>query len=177
MGNYVTYGCSGSSAKYQIPTPYYPNASIWGYCPENWSSFGSYCYQLNKTAVAWPDAEKTCKSTGGHLTSILSATEGTFINKHLLQSINNAWIGLNDRDNEHTFVWSDGMPLLVVSWWRNQPNDFDGQQNCVYINRGQGRWNDLGCGRKFPFVCKRPKIPYPSTAPPSLPSGMLVTRV
>ena len=113
--------------------------------------------------MTWPDAEKACKNAGGHLASILSAAEGTFITKHVLNSINNAWIGLNDRDNEHTFVWSDGSPVLVVSWWRFQPNDFDGQQNCVYINRQQGRWNDLSCGSRYPSVCKRPKSKVPNT--------------
>ena len=54
--------------------------------------------------MAWPDAEKACKSAGGHLTRILSAAEGTFITRHVLNNINNSWIGLNDRDKEHAFV-------------------------------------------------------------------------
>lgn len=108
--------------------------------------------------MTWPDADKACRSAGGDLTSIVSAAESTFITRHVMNGgSDNAWIGLNDRDNEHTFVWTDGSPVLVVSWGQNQPNDFDGQKNCVYINRQQGRWSDESCGRKLPSVCKRPK--------------------
>ena len=108
--------------------------------------------------MTWPDAKKACTRAGGHLTSILSTAESAFITDRVLQKIDNAWIGLNDRDNEHTFVWSDASPVLIVSWWRFQPNDFDGQENCVFINRTVGgQWEDASCGSKRPFVCKRPK--------------------
>ena len=109
--------------------------------------------------MTWPNAEKACVSAGGHLASILSVKESDFITNHVLNGTryNISWIGLNDRDNEHTFVWSDGSPVLIVSWSRHQPSDFDGQQNCVTVNHTHGHWNDLSCGSRRPFVCKRPK--------------------
>ena len=126
-----------------------------------------YCYQANATAVSWPEAEMFCAglfpNQSSHLTSIVSVRESTFITTKVLPRYKlwggnrNVWIGLNDRVIEHTYVWTDGLPVLITSWWRNQPNDYDGTQNCVYLNSAQGRWNDLGCQNKRPFVCKMKK--------------------
>jgi hypothetical protein len=166
----LSYICKSPRPGYVIPRPHHPEVTIWGYCPRHWKEFGSYCYQANHTNMTWPDAEKECMSAGGHLASILNANESVFITNRVLNSSshNISWIGLNDRENEHAFVWSDGSPVLVVSWQNNQPSDFDGQQNCVTINRTNGGWKDLSCGSRRPFVCKRPKISYPSKSPPTL---------
>ena len=106
----------------------------------------------------WLDAEKTCINLGGHLTSIVTAAESTFLTKLLSSGIGTIWIGLNDRENEHTFMWTDGSPVLMSSWAKNEPSDYDGQQNCVYMSKWQNSlWTDTSCGYKHPFVCKMPK--------------------
>ncbi len=49
-------------------------------CPSGWQEFEGHCYLLVKVVgVTWAGAEKDCKDKGGHLTSIHSAAESSFI--------------------------------------------------------------------------------------------------
>ena len=127
-------------------------------------SIGGWCYLANSTRLNWIAAERYCVSVGAHLTSLLTNEEATAVVNRIIKKTNgtgnNVWIGLNDRENEHSYVWTDGMPVLITSWYQNQPSDYGGEQNCVYLNTGQGRWNDQYCTVKYPFVCKRNKSEY-----------------
>eukprot|EP00118_Oscarella_pearsei_P022672 m.264678 g.264678 ORF g.264678 m.264678 type:complete len:1411 (+) comp40476_c0_seq1:1691-5923(+) len=159
-----------------VRRPSLPNLPIWGTCPPGWMSLldDPYCYIANKTVLSWPQAEMFCAglfpNQSSHLASIVNTRESTFIATKVMPHFGfsgrnkNVWIGLNDRQIEHTYMWTDGLPVLVTSWWRGQPNDYEGTQNCVYMNSDQGRWNDLGCQNKRPFVCKMQK--YPGPPPP-----------
>jgi hypothetical protein len=49
-------------------------------CPSGGQEFEGHCYFLVKVVgVTWAGAEKDCKDKGGHLTSIHSAAESSFI--------------------------------------------------------------------------------------------------
>ena len=56
------------------------------------------------------------------------------------------WIGLNDLDNEGTFVWADGTNSSYRNWEAGQPNNLEsnGDQDCVHSWVTQ-EWNDLWC--------------------------------
>ena len=56
----------------------------------------------------------------------------------------NCWIGLNDIDNEGTFVWADGSGSTFRFWASGQPNDDQDNQDCVETY-GDVSWNDLPC--------------------------------
>jgi hypothetical protein len=48
-------------------------------CPGGWNLFNGRCYLLVRNATTWADAEKDCYNKGGHLASIHSEDENTFI--------------------------------------------------------------------------------------------------
>jgi hypothetical protein len=49
-------------------------------CRSGWQEFEGHCYLLVKVVgVTWAGAEKDCKDKGGHLTSIHSDAESSFI--------------------------------------------------------------------------------------------------
>ena len=54
------------------------------------------------------------------------------------------WIGLNDIDNENTFVWADGSSSTYRKWNSGEPNDSGGNEDCVHIF-GTEYWNDIPC--------------------------------
>src|SRR5688572_1321022 len=59
----------------------------------------------------WDAARLDAIARGGHLATILSAEENTFLFNHrgtAHGSTASAWIGLNDLDAEGTFVWVTG---------------------------------------------------------------------
>ena len=60
-------------------------------CPSSWQEFESNCYLVVENYWTWDEAEKDCSLKGGHLASIHSAAERSFIN-NLLPS-NHLWIG------------------------------------------------------------------------------------
>ena len=67
------------------------------------------------------------------------------------------WIGLNDRQNESLFVWSDGTPYnrsVYSNWYPNEPNDRAGE-DCVELHLST--WNDNGCKKEFGYICERPR--------------------
>ena len=102
----------------------------------------------------WEDADSYCQDTfGTHLASIHSSSyldditgDGTFWDSH-----SNVWIGLNDVDSEHDFVWVDG----TLFDYTNGMTDSDSTtENCVRITSSAGGWDDIACTRTFTgFIC------------------------
>ena len=103
-------------------------------------------------AQVWTDASEICALFGYHLVTIDDATENSTV--AALVGSSTAWIGINDRDTEGTFVWEDGSKVTYTSWNSGEPNDYNGE-DCTHINYSvSGGWNDYPCGYTQPFVCE-----------------------
>ena len=48
-------------------------------CESGWKMFGNNCYQVSTDRNSFDGAEASCRSNGGHLTSIHSQEELNFI--------------------------------------------------------------------------------------------------
>uniref|UniRef100_A0A8C9ZTB6 C-type lectin domain-containing protein n=1 Tax=Sander lucioperca TaxID=283035 RepID=A0A8C9ZTB6_SANLU len=120
-----------------------------GNCPMFWFSFNGRCYKYVATRLTWADAELHCVSQGGNLVSIHSLEEENFI-KSLIKNFDHAqgftWIGLSDIHKEgNTWFWSDGSVVDYSFWNAGEPNNSNGNENCVCKGSGTKlRWND-GC--------------------------------
>ncbi len=71
-------------------------------CPSGWQLFEGRCYLLVESSATWADAEKDCNYKGGHLASVHSDDENSFI-----QSLNSSaylWIGGTDAAVEVGFT-------------------------------------------------------------------------
>ena len=66
-----------------------------------------------------------------------------------------AWIGLNDINTEGAFQWNNGAHVTYTKWASNQPNNENDYQNCVCMRDGDGRWDDVICGKYLPFICEK----------------------
>ena len=104
---------------------------------------------------SWENAENTCQSYGGHLTSITNQSEQTFIYNTINQYKNeHFWVGYNDRANESNFVWTDGSnPSAYKNWRWGEPNDFK-NEDCTELLYSDGKWNDDACKKEYSFICK-----------------------
>lgn len=73
------------------------------------------------------------------------------------------WIGLNDREDEGIFKWSDDTSVNYSHWSPGEPNNSNGE-DCVSPRNYAGNdfdrqeWNDLGCGNEKPYFCRKPLI-------------------
>ena len=134
-------------------------------CPLNWRGFGDYCYQFNihgAHAKSWLDAEKACMShnSGTELVSISAGAEQDFLLKYLKDMrIPQIWIGLNDRKQEGTYVWTDKSSLTYKNWAPKQPSNgfFGTYADCARMDADNqnGTWSMAMCRNKFGYVCKR----------------------
>jgi hypothetical protein len=124
-------------------------------------TFGSSCYEVFSEALAWVDAEARCVAWGGHLASVESGPEDTFLafwpGVLGLTPANGSgvWIGGTDAAQDGVFVWADGSPVLTNGWAPGQPNDGAGVDCIEKRNDGTDLWYDQRCTDGRPFICER----------------------
>ena len=129
-------------------------------CPAEWSVFSGACYRAFTPQLSWLDAEAACGSavSGGHLVSIASAAENSFVSS-LAQ--------LDGGDFYHVGLfwpqgsaagaarWTDGSQVTFTAWYTSQPNE----------NRAAGmvgtnlmpnlqQWNDMRVGTSHGYICE-----------------------
>lgn len=105
----------------------------------------------------WDEARALCVERGGDLASVTTEDEyQAFLRATLGLQWTSWWLGLSDRDHEGTFVWADGEAVTFTRWGDGEPNDAGGREDCGQLVPWNGRWNDLDCARRLPFVCDEP---------------------
>ncbi|XP_071161958.1 type-2 ice-structuring protein-like isoform X2 [Mytilus edulis] len=128
-------------------------------CPETIAFFRGSKYIFSCGKRHWSNSETNCIASGGHLASIETAEENTFLLDVfvLMQNILSIpaffWIGLTDNNDEMSYKWLSGEPLNFSNWYQGPPQqpdnkDYDGQlgAHCVMINTDYSfKWNDEFC--------------------------------
>ncbi len=110
-------------------------------------------YYCSLSPATWANANTIAQNNGGYLASINSADENQFLSNML--TIQSAWIGLNDIENEGHFEWSSGEPVSYTNWYPGQPNNYNGTQHCVEI-LNNGQWNDQYGSYQLEFIMEKP---------------------
>ncbi len=121
-------------------------------------------YYCSLSPETWPTAKAIAESNGGFLADITSQEENTFLANQL--TIQSAWIGLNDYDNEGTFTWCSNAPVTYTNWFAGQPNNFNGQQDYVELLY-DGQWNDQFNSYKLEYIMEIPCSFVSQTAGPA----------
>jgi len=92
------------------------------YTPVVEGTFGGHTYQVIDASLNAEDAQKYCEKLGGHLVTITSAEEQTFVESLLKKggSRNQYWIG--GKFVKDTFTWITGEKVSYTHWDWNEPN-------------------------------------------------------
>ena len=140
-------------------------------------SFASASHQFtfHEGPISWEAAVAACEATGDRLASIHSEAENAAA--YAVTSGRRAYIALNDRANEGSFVWADGTPFDFSRWGAGEPNSFGAtDEDCAGFHTyfRDGGWNDFPCsgddrGEPIGYVCRSTRPLPPS--PPPLPSA------
>ena len=122
-------------------------------CSTEWTQYGSHCYKAFQVEVSWDAARHDCLDLNSDLVSIPNSAENSFIAAAFLPGKKDtAWIGLNDKEKEDEFHWSDGTPYNFSIF--SKADIFNGRKaNCVFINNGE--WFEHSCSNKRPYICKK----------------------
>ena len=116
--------------------------------------------------MSYQDAEAYCVANfnNGHLISIHNDEQQEDANKMCADASpeKSCWIGLNDYDNEGTFVWTDGSARDYDHFSPGEPNDYGAGEDGVLLwhrdsdprfGPNSETWNDGG-GQKA-FLCEQ----------------------
>jgi hypothetical protein len=99
-----------------------------------------------------PLAKQACVAAGGHLVTVSSLGEHTFL---ATVGTGDRWIGLeaaaptNDRAQ---YNWVTGETKTVAYWYVNDP---DNMGPCVALHGTLQEWVDRGCGDTNAAICER----------------------
>ncbi len=117
----------------------------------------SYTYGLCFNAKSWPAASLYCQERDESLASIHSEPSQEFLTSSLAERLGmpEAWIGLNDRESEGVFRWTDGTALDFERWAPYAPQRYGEESDCV-LSLPDG-WVDIGCEEPHVFVCRGPE--------------------
>ncbi len=127
-----------------------------GVCPCPTFNFGTSTYLVCDLTVPAVAALAACKNFGYGTSDIDSAEEDAFIDA-AINTVNPSrsfWIGLNDLNVEGRHEWYSGLPVGFLDWSPGQPNDPNGQEDCVVIDASR-HWSDTNCFGNNPFVCEQ----------------------
>ena len=126
-------------------------------------TIGGYTYAVNtwgnsvyKTyeAMNYHDAKAQCESDGAYLATPRSNEENAFIASLIPNA--NIWIGLNDIDDDGTFVSVDGVDVTYNKWLNGEPSDSGNEDGVEIIGDREwsnGYWNYKSTTLRNQFVC------------------------
>ena len=143
----VTATVAGKSAscKVTVKNPY----------PSGTKKFTGHHYKLFDKSMTWAEAKAYCEKLGGHLVTITSAEEQTFVEEYVKKGSRNFyWMGAKRNSYNRFSTWITGETISYTHYdtQNGEPNNFRGKENVLVIYRlpnpnggssGALKWNDL----------------------------------
>ncbi|CAK8680235.1 unnamed protein product [Clavelina lepadiformis] len=128
-----------------------------------YTASNGYQYRVTPGRHNWQKSREVCQDMGADLTVVGMKDYNTRVSiaRVLLKprSINDAWIGLTDAEQEGVWKWVDGTPATTSNahWDRGQPDDGGRGQDCGNIwpeSRGF-RTDDDHCETAYRALCEK----------------------
>ncbi|KAG1682277.1 CUB and sushi domain-containing protein 2 [Nymphon striatum] len=127
-------------------------------------TFNETCFefQVSKGGTL-EQAERYCQERKGHVVNNFNYVKNNFITAELnrLKSTIKTqllWIGAKRQPGivSRKWSWLDGNEVKLFMWGENQPNNYNGEQNCVVLDGGRRwKWNDVSCNLDYlPWICQ-----------------------
>jgi hypothetical protein len=139
------YNANGSGAS-NVAVKLYrrTNSTITGFT--NQQNYGGHSYYRSTGNATWTTARTNCSNMGGHLVTITTSGEQSFI-YGLWPS---GWIGLTDEVTEGTWQWVTGETYSYKNWNSGEPNNSGNEDYVQFVSNG--KWNDLNNNSSLAYV-------------------------
>jgi len=139
------YNANGSGAN-NVAVKLYrrTNATITGFT--NQQNYNGHSYYRSTGSATWTTARSNCLNMGGHLVTITTSGEQSFI----FNIWPSGWIGLTDEVSEGTWRWVTGETYSYTNWNSGEPNNAGNEDYVQFVSNG--RWNDLPNNYNLPYV-------------------------
>lgn len=112
-------------------------------------NYNGNLYYLSNNTAYWDPARQDCANNGGHLVTITSSGENSFLTNST--ATGSIWIGLTDKNSEGNFVWITGETFSYSNWDTGQPDNANGNQH-YGILQNNGRWDDGYIGNSYHYI-------------------------
>ncbi|NXC92725.1 MRC1 protein, partial [Certhia familiaris] len=137
-----------------------------GGCMEDWYLFDNKCFKIfgftENDTLTWHAARNNCIDLGGNLVTISKKEEQAFLMSLLKNAATDAWIGLNDINQEHTYLWTDGSSVDYTNWAKGSRSYYS-MDDCVFLMKNPieqaGKWKDEGCKASKSYICQKSSDP------------------
>ncbi|KAL5012958.1 hypothetical protein ScPMuIL_011509 [Solemya velum] len=114
------------------------------------------CYFFGGKVKSFDKAEYRCNEKGGWLVRINNAEENAMIFGRISQ---NTWTGLhihNHTTMELEWTFETGVQTNYTNWETGEPDNHNGNERCVSIQKKNGKWNDQRCEKSLKYICEAP---------------------
>ncbi|XP_073975480.1 CUB and Sushi multiple domains furrowed [Rhodnius prolixus] len=129
------------------------------------AAFDRMCYEFNTgKGGSFEEARSACRSKpGGDLVHGFRGVHNTFLLAELERrkptlKTQLVWIGAHKEPGftQRTWKWVNGDVIARPAWGKDQPNNYNGEQNCVVLDGGSNwLWNDVGCNLDYlHWICQ-----------------------
>lgn len=106
-------------------------------------SFGRNTYQLFDYPLTWNDAQIFAEMQGGHLATITSEEELSFINSFIYSGSESYYILGGYKSFDSKYKWVTDEKFEFSNWAENEPNNDGGIEHYLMAYRNSGEWNDV----------------------------------
>ncbi len=107
------------------------------------ASFGRNTYQLFDYPLTWNDAKIFAEMQGGHLATITSEEELSFINSFIYSASESYYILGGYKSSDSKYKWVTDEKFEFSNWAENEPNNDSGIEHYLMAYRNSGEWNDI----------------------------------
>lgn len=109
------------------------------------TNYNGHSYYRSTSSMTWTNARTACANMGGHLVTITSAAENTFV----FNTWPSGWIGFTDEVVEGQWKWVTNEAVTYTNWNGGEPNNAGNEDYAQFVSGG--RWNDLP-NTSLPYV-------------------------
>ncbi len=109
------------------------------------TNYNGHSYYRSTGSMTWTNARTACANMGGHLVTITSAAQNTFV----FNTCPSGWIGFTDEAVEGQWKWVTNETVTYTNWNGGEPNNAGNEDYAQFVSGG--RWNDLP-NNSLPYV-------------------------